>query len=158
LNASQQVDQELEDAWQLLNKSCYSELSLDKERPINTEDPLGKLAYFMEFGIYPPPELLLQITKIYESYIGQKGSKDLEESFYGKPIKGLGNYSGRKAKSRDVSFLDALLQVETKSSQFQVAEEYLSNIGSDEDPEHLLRKLRRHKAKCRDKGDGGYKN
>ena len=145
--ANQQIDQELENAWQLLNKSCYSELNLEQERPIETEDPLGKLAFFMEFGIYPPPELLLQITRIYESYIYQEGSKDLEQSFYGKPLKGLGNYSGRKAKGRDVSFLNALIQIEPKLTQIEVAEEYLLNIGSDEDPEHLLRKLRRHKAK-----------
>ena len=147
LNANQEIDQELENAWQLLNKSCYSELNLEQERPIETEDPLGQLAYFMEFSIYPPPELLLQITEIYESYIYQKGSKDLEESFYGKPLKGLGNYSGRIAKGRDVSFLNALIQIESKATQYEVAEKYLLDIGSDEDPEHLLRKLRRHKAK-----------
>ncbi len=77
----------------------------------------------------------------------------MEESFYGKPTKGLGNYSGRKSKSEDVRFLDMLLQIENidhtskRKSQFEIAENYLLNRGSSDDPEHLLRKFRRYKAK-----------
>ncbi|PMJ97871.1 hypothetical protein BCU12_22015 [Vibrio sp. 10N.261.55.A7] len=152
---SKESTSELEEAWQLINDTYYEGLDLDADRPIVSEDPLGKLAFFMEFDLYPPPELLMQIVNVYQSYIAQEGSVNLEESFYGKPIKGLGNYSGRKSKSEDVKFLDVMLQIESVTqnvktkSQIEIAEEYLLNKGSDEDPEHLLRKLRRHKAKSK---------
>ncbi|KPW00537.1 MULTISPECIES: hypothetical protein [unclassified Pseudoalteromonas] len=153
LDINEQTINELEEAWEYLNKHFYSELNLERDRPLVSEDPLGKLAYFMELGIYPPPELLLKISEIYEVYMLQAGKVDLEESFYGKPIKGIGNFSGREAKKQDVKFLEMTLSMEAisnekkKRSQYEVAEEYLRAKGSDEDPEHLLRKLRRYRNK-----------
>ncbi|TMO76588.1 hypothetical protein CWC17_03625 [Pseudoalteromonas sp. S3785] len=154
LDINEQTINDLEDAWGYLNKHFYSELNLERERPLESENPLGKLAYFMEFGIYPPPELLLKISEIYEVYMLQAGKVDLEESFYGKPIKGIGNFSGREAKKQDVKLLEMTLSMEAiskkKRSQYEVAEEYLRAKGSDEDPEHLLRKLRRYRNKLAD--------
>jgi len=153
LDINERTINELEEAWEYLNKHFYSELNIESERPVESENPLGKLAYFMEFGIYPPPELLLQISELYEEYMLNAGKIDLEESFYGKPIKGIGNFSGREAKKEDVKFLDTMIYIEgignnkKKRSQYEIAEEYLRTKGSDEDPEHLLRKLRRYKNK-----------
>lgn len=112
LDINEQTINELEDAWKYLNKHFYSELNLESNRPIELENPLGKLAYFMEFGIYPPPELLLKISEIYEVYMLQAGKVDLEESFYGKPIKGIGSFSRREAKKQDVKFLEMTLSME----------------------------------------------
>ncbi len=63
----------LEQAWQLINNMYYEGLEIETERPVLSDDPLGKLAFFMEFDLYPPPELLMQIVQIYEIYIAKKG-------------------------------------------------------------------------------------
>ncbi|ASM52576.1 hypothetical protein PNIG_a0242 [Pseudoalteromonas nigrifaciens] len=55
LDINEQTINELEGAWGYLNKHFYSELNLENNRSIESENPLGKLTYFMEFGIYPAP-------------------------------------------------------------------------------------------------------
>ncbi|ASM52577.1 hypothetical protein PNIG_a0243 [Pseudoalteromonas nigrifaciens] len=54
----------------------------------------------------------------------QAGKADLEELFCGKPIKGIGNFSGREAKKQDVKFLDMTLSMETIGNKKKKRSQY----------------------------------
>jgi hypothetical protein len=145
---------ELEEAWQLLNKQLYNGLNFSSEREVvtNIGNAFEKLNSYLEFDLYPPPEILLALNATYQNYLYSKGEINLEDAFFGKPQKAQGNFASRKAKSIDVHHLDLAFalnkfegQYGNKCSQYEVAEKYLTSIGSDEDPEHLLRKWRRYR-------------
>ena len=139
---------ELEEAWATLRDTLYSDLNVDSDRSEQIDNPLKKLSFYLEFGMYPPPEVLISISETYQKYMNLKGEIDLEEAFFGKPKKGKGNFSSRSHKSSDVHMMDlslALNAVTDKKSQYEVASEYLERKNSDDDPEHLLRKMRRHR-------------
>ena len=151
-------ENDLEEAWDLLNSRIYNDPDLGSNREKNADNPLTRLGYYLEFDMYPPPEVLLAINKIFQDYLSKKGNIDLEEAFFGKPIKSLGNYSARMAKHEGARFLDILLQINdidaregrNSLSQYEIAQQYLG-INSEEDPESLLRKLRRHRRKCNER-------
>jgi hypothetical protein len=63
----------------------------------NFDSPFDVLSAFLVTGEYPPPEILIVISKIYQSYMDGEGSISLEEAFFGKPKKGVGTYSARRA-------------------------------------------------------------
>ena len=139
---------ELEEAWGLLRDTIYNDLDVDSGREYPICNPFKKLSNCLEFGMYPPPEVLISISETYERYMARKGEIDLEEAFFGKPKKGRGNFSSRSNRESDVHTLQLFLSlndVTDKKSQYEVASEYLANKKSDEDPEHLLRKFRRYR-------------
>lgn len=139
---------ELEEAWAILRDTIYSGIDADCGRDQPIDNPLKKLGYYLEFGMYPPPEVLISISETYETYIALKGKVDLEESFFGKPQKGKGNFSSRSDKNSDIHMLQLYLAVNSvtdKKSQYDVASDYLERKNSEDDPEHLLRKMRRHR-------------
>lgn len=142
------IDTELEEAWSILQNTIYNGLDADNDRERPIYNPLQKLSNCLEFGMYPPPEVLINIVNTYERYMSRKGEIDLEEAFFGKPQKGKGNFASRSHRAEDVYMLQLFLCLNDftdKKSQYEVASEYLSIQKSDEDPEHLLRKFRRYK-------------
>ena len=62
------------------------------------DNPLELFLQLTSFGNYPPPELLIMITKCFNLYFEAEGALSLEEVFFGMPKKRAGNYSARKAK------------------------------------------------------------
>ncbi|EIA0834878.1 hypothetical protein ACN5YO_001941 [Vibrio parahaemolyticus] len=155
LDLDDETVKELEDMWDEQRASFFSWWKSTDSSPI-AEHPLAALAYCLEAGVYPPPSVLLQIADTYKGYVHKQGEIGLEEAYFGKPIKGMGNYAARKAKSFDVMMLNTAIQLETlttdekkRRSQVEIAEEYLDRKGSEEDPEHLLRKLRRLRQKMK---------
>ncbi|EJT1341103.1 hypothetical protein QNE93_004217 [Vibrio vulnificus] len=139
---------ELEEAWEVLRNSIYSELDVDSDREVPVRNPLRDLNYCVELGMYPPPEVLMSISDTYQKYMALKGKINLEEAFFGKPQKGKGNFSSRSHKDSDLFMFQLLLSVNSvtdNKSQYEVASEYLERESRDEDPEHLLRKMRRRK-------------
>lgn len=63
-------------------------------------DPLGALQHHAEFGIYPPPEILLAVMQCFELYFSAGGELSLEDVFFG-PEKGwVGNESARRQRDR----------------------------------------------------------
>ncbi|MCS6159837.1 hypothetical protein ACRN9F_23575 [Shewanella oncorhynchi] len=139
---------ELEEAWGLLRDTIYNDLDVDSDREYPICNPFKNLSYCLEFGMYPPPEVLISISETYERYMARKGEIDLEEAFFGKPQKGNGNFSSKSHKESNVHMLQLFLSlnnVTDKKSQYEVASEYLAIHKSDEDPEHLLRKFRRYR-------------
>lgn len=57
--------------------------------------PLGALFYYVEMGFYPPPELLLALSCVFNKYIDSNGDVTLERAFLGPPIPKSGNYARR---------------------------------------------------------------
>lgn len=148
LDISDETVEDLKSMWEEQRTSFFSWWNNNEDNI--AEHPLAALVYCLEAGIYPPPSILLKIAETYEGYIHKQGEISLEDAFFGKPIKGKGNYSSRKAKSYDVTMLHMMVQLETltvdinqRRSQIEIAEEYLDKKRSDKDPEHLLRALRR---------------
>lgn len=106
------------------------------------DSPLAALMYFIECGFYPPPELLLGLLDTWEAYMGMGGDIDLEEAFFGKPIRKAGNYSKRKfsrLKKLDQSFkMDRLIR--DGMTKAKAAEKVSEETGVD--PETIARQTR----------------
>lgn len=109
--------------------------------PDNYGEPLSELASFVEQGHYPPPELLLAVTRMYQTYIDGKGERTLEECFFGKPKPKAGNHAARLARS--VMELGWTIRVAVASEEaggdIHAAEEIVKHDGLDIDPETVLR-------------------
>lgn len=102
-----------EDMWEEQRSPFFSWWDKSTDNSSIAEHPLAALAYCLEAGVYPPPSVLLQIADIYKGYVHKQGEISLEDAFFGKPIKGMGNYAARKAKSSDVTMLHMAIQLET---------------------------------------------
>lgn len=67
------------------------------------ESPLAAFFYFVNGGMYPPPELMLVLSDCWEIYKANNGEMTIEESFIGPTKKGAGNFSKRdNSKMRKV--------------------------------------------------------
>lgn len=109
-----------------------------------SETPLATLFYFIEMGMYPPPELLLALNDCWITYTANGGSISLEEAFIGKPKKGAGNYASRKrARFRKMKiqwdFAGFLGQGATRT---QAAEALSQLLGGKPDADSILRMCR----------------
>lgn len=60
-------------------------------------NPLAALFYFIDGGLYPPPELLLALLDQYEQYRQAVGKLTLEDVFCGPSMPRVGNFSSRQA-------------------------------------------------------------
>lgn len=100
----------MEDDWQLITQSAAMNLRLEKS--VDTEDPLGMrgdektsstplnaFRYFLDLGLFPPPEILLAIAECFERYFQAEGQLELEEVFFSRPRKKrIGNNSAQEAR------------------------------------------------------------
>lgn len=120
----------LEDEWQMLS----AHFGLDKRENLeNTAStPLEALDFFLDICTYPPPELLMVIVAQFKTYMMHGGRQTLEEVFFGKEKKGVGNYA---ARSRTLD--DALYQsfhfktcspINRLKTQREVAEQFLDEF------------------------------
>ncbi len=105
--------------------------------------PFQGLIYYIEMGVYPPPELLLNVVSLYDDYILSGGSLTLEEAFFGETIKGVGNHAARKERNSLLSHLRFLIATTNDKTQLQLAEEVVDKFQSKIEPESLLRHFRR---------------
>lgn len=131
----------------------------DRNNPKKTaSNPIGIFRLYLEMGLLPPPEILLVIDSMLETYFAHGGSITLEEVLFGKLKKGVGNYAARKSKIKLEflfwMFLEPIKREEHKS-EVERAEEFLQQweikfkereIGIDlPEVETFLRQLRRWK-------------
>jgi hypothetical protein len=112
LISSKTVLSEMEDDWQLITQSAAMNLKLDE--PLDPKDPLGMrddektsstplnaFRYFLDIGLFPPPEILLAIAECFERYFQAEGQLELEEVFFARPRKKrIGNNSAQEARYR----------------------------------------------------------
>ena len=103
---------EMEDDWQLITQSAAMNLKLDE--PLDPKDPLGMrddektsstplnaFRYFLNIGLFPPPEILLAIAECFDRYFQAEGQLELEEVFFSRPRKKrIGNNSAQEARDR----------------------------------------------------------
>lgn len=73
----------LEVGWGLLSK-LYTVVEREKHP---TETPLESLLYYVDAGVYPPPEILIAIAQCFRTYFGGNGNLSLDECFFGEPHK-----------------------------------------------------------------------
>jgi hypothetical protein len=90
----------LEQSWQILSAdygSFGNSPLIDRHDLRKTSSsPLGCFLTLIDFGFYPPPEILLAIANGFDAYFSAGGQLELEEIFFGKPLRGHGNFSNRK--------------------------------------------------------------
>ena len=110
----------------------------------SAKTPLATLFFFVEMGLYPPPELLLALLDCWESYMLNAGEIPLEVAFLGPPRKGAGNYSARSA----LNFRRFMIRIEFEkmlvagASRTEAAEAVSRKIGNKPDADSILRIMR----------------
>lgn len=109
--------------------------------PDNYGEPLDALALFVEQGHYPPPELLLAVVRMYQTYVDSEGQRTLEECFFGKPKPKAGNHAARKARSlKELGWtIRVAVAGEEAGGDIHAAEEIVKHDDLDIDPESVLR-------------------
>lgn len=99
------------------------------------ETPVQALFQCLEYGLIPPPEILMVLDEMFRSYDLFFGELTLEEVFFGKPVKGQGTYAarrytGRRRKFSYVNFTNWMKKntdVVSKLSVPKLAERYLTD-------------------------------
>lgn len=82
-----------------IEKHRVENFDLPKE-PYLIPTPVHELLAKVSVGQYPKPEILLAISKAFSLYLIAEGELSLEEVFFNKPIKSIGNYSKRYANEK----------------------------------------------------------
>jgi hypothetical protein len=144
----------LEPAWERLNE-LYDGIFDRVEDGHSFKLPIDELIYQVSSGFYPRPELLVAVVSCFERYFSNKGEIELEEAFFVKSTKRIGNYSALQSSHPDLKLLESI--VRRSKSPFsqkkgirpltlnEAAEQVINELKLDIDPESLLRKYRRYK-------------
>lgn len=86
--------------WQLTRREPHC----PKDRNLSArldDEPVGIYRTYMEMGLIPPPEVLLVIDSMLETYFSHRGDLSLEDVFFGKSKRGVGNFAARHSKKHD---------------------------------------------------------
>lgn len=134
----------LEEGWKLLEEHYPQETFQNNMHESFADKPLEGLAVSIMTGYYPSPDLLFLILEKYLTYHGNAGSISLEEVFYGKPKKGVGNYAARHTKDKEyLKYYLYLTATSSNKSLLEKTEDYINDNNLNIEPESLLRKYRR---------------
>ncbi len=135
----------LEEIWSIIKKESEFPYERDDLRNI-ADNPLASISYLIQSGYYPPPEILLVLMDCYSEYIDAKGTMTLEEAFFEKPKKKLGNKAARFHK--EMPMIDFKFHLESGlkkgKTQIEIAEKFISERNLNIDPESLLKAYRRN--------------
>ena len=138
----------LEETWQMLS-SCYESHEPVDRDIMRADEILPAIFYQLDFGFYPPPELLLLLRERFEVYMAAQGKVSLEEAFFGAPRRNAGNYAARSGDSYHGLATAMHNGKENGLSQLEVAEQYAEKRNIHVEPESLVRAERRRKKKHR---------
>jgi len=142
---------DMECVWNRINDSDDYQLDrLDR----SAKTPLQDFIYTSEFEMYPKPEIIIFLYNCFNRYFYMKGEESLEDIFFGKSQKGIGNNSAQKSRKEAIVFLSQLIALESvgmgfvksdkKRTELELAEDVVENMKLQIDPESLLRKYRRY--------------
>lgn len=99
-----------------------------------SDHPLGSLSYYVNGGFFPPPEVLLAVSRAYELYMSKGGDISLEEAFFGVPYKKTESYAYHYSKQKSYLLFHNLWvkmrkknKVLTDASMEVLAEDYLNS-------------------------------
>ena len=109
---------------------------------------LGFLGY-IEGGYYPPPEVLLAISKCFSSYLKAQGNMSLDEAFFGQTYGKRESYAYKNFKdglSSEYVLFDKWFGLQENLSQEKAAENFLTRYFPDKniDVDSFLRSYRRY--------------
>lgn len=165
--------QRLENAWTKLIRTYEDEFSqfyggtFSRELVDEFSDsPFEALFVCIEFGFYPPPELLLALRTVWDEYQDMLLEGDrvtLEEAFIGKPPPKSGDYANRSSKNTiwvaaEIHFSNRINEGCTRMEAAESVVEFLKKIGENAiEPESVLKKFQqvKKKPKPRDCAVGG---
>jgi hypothetical protein len=108
--------------------------------------PFQALFFYIEMGFYPPPELLLALSAMWDKYLNAAGSVSLEEAFLGRPVKKGGNHAKRwytRAKYIHMGVMLEALEDEGHST-IKAAELVSERFGGKPEPESVVRLVNAH--------------
>ena len=147
--------QSLEESWNLL---CDFYGKYEDGAPVvsRVASPRGNTAietfnFNLEFGYYPPPEILLCIAEGFDRYLHAGGKLSLDEAFFGEKHKQRVSFAKFKSQLKTYGFFDVEVQLndEANFSVEKLAERYISTLSMPEnqkpDVESYLRGYRRWK-------------
>jgi len=90
----------LEDLWQACERAgTYPPVMQREEFDKLNIAPLRLMFFYISFGLYPPPELLLALHAIFSEYLERGGPLELETAFFGRSVPRAGNYAARVAST-----------------------------------------------------------
>ncbi len=89
---------DLDATWELISSEYGGIVERSADERI-AETPLGAFLYYIDCGLYPPPEILLSVQNCFESFLNSGGKYELEDVFFDSDRKkGIGNYAAQKAQ------------------------------------------------------------
>jgi hypothetical protein len=95
--ADSQRARAFEQSWQTAIKGNPHPLYFRRELAAESGmPPLGLMFLYIHYGLYPPPELLLGLRDGFDYYLNTKGTL-LEDIFFGRAVRRIGNYAARSA-------------------------------------------------------------
>jgi hypothetical protein len=149
---------DLEHTWQAIASEAGAPMlpSLaefrSQARDWQTEHPLDALTLFVAQGHYPPPELLLTVLHLYQTYLDGNGELTLEECFFGNDKTRAGNHAARSAKRvRELTWtVEVALFGGEADEDTAVAEKIVKRDKLHMGAESILRAVRKHSMKVKE--------
>ncbi len=145
----------LEESWKELCR-FYREHEAGAPMVSRVTSPYGHTAieafkFNLEFGHYPPPEILLCIAEGFDRYVHAGGKLSLDEAFFGEKHKHGKSLPNHKSKAETYGFfhVEVTLNDDARLSLENLAEGYISKMripdSQKPDVESYLRGYRRWK-------------
>ena len=117
---------------------------------------------YIESGLVPPPEVLLDIQGKFKEFVDSKGQLEMEVSFFGSKKKNKGGYSSAKFKDSvyedfddlwsGYELMNQLDQMPKKYTKKEVANDFIKSRGLATDLDNFIRQFNRYlKVTKRDK-------
>lgn len=133
----------------LLDSFEKADARLPAHKELEFDNPMLGFLSYIEGGYYPPPDVLLAISKCFSSYLKAQGNMSLDEAFFGQTYGKRKSYAYKNFKdgsSSEYVLFDKWFRLQENVSQAKAAEEFLSRYlpGTDIDVDSFLRNYRRY--------------
>lgn len=105
---------------------------------------LSEFLSAVELGMYPRPEVMLALSDCFQFYYDSAGKVDLEQVFFGKLKRGVGNEAAKiRSNDKYIKLAIALYFNEDNRSKKELAEDVINELGLSDSPESLIRQYNR---------------
>ena len=141
---------DMECAWERINES--EDYQFDRFYKLS-DTPLNDFLCTAHAKLYPKPEIIIFLSNCFKRYFYMKGDESLEDIFFGKSQRGIGNQAAKKSRLKAVQHLSMIISLEKsgigfnkseiKRTDLELAEDVIESMKLPIDPESLLRKYRR---------------
>jgi hypothetical protein len=130
----------LSESWKVLDE-YYDGLIKRADKHHVAATPLEALFQYVEMGFYPPPELLLALLTMWETYLHGGGMLSLESVFLGPPKKKAGGHAQRHRTWARYIHMGIRLEAleEEGHSTLRAAEIISEELSGKPEPESIVR-------------------